>query len=44
MNLWGCNGRSNQNWTVAQDGTIRVLGKCLDVAGESKANGAKLQL
>jgi GH25 family lysozyme M1 (1,4-beta-N-acetylmuramidase) len=44
VNLWGCDGRTNQKWTVAQDGTIRVLGKCLDVAGESKANGAKLQL
>ena len=44
VNLWSCNGHPNQNWTVAQDGTVRVLGKCLDVAGESKANGAKLQL
>ena len=44
VDLWNCNGHANQQWTVAQDGTIRVLGKCLDVAGESKANGAKLQL
>ena len=44
VNLWGCDGRSNQNWTVAQDGTLRMLGKCLDVAGESKASGARLQL
>jgi hypothetical protein len=44
VNLWSCNGHTNQNWTVAQDGTLRVLGKCLDVAGESTSNGAKLQL
>jgi GH25 family lysozyme M1 (1,4-beta-N-acetylmuramidase) len=33
MTLWSCDGKSNQAWTVVQDGTIRVLGKCLAVSG-----------
>jgi GH25 family lysozyme M1 (1,4-beta-N-acetylmuramidase) len=33
VDLWSCNGKSNQSWTVAQDGTIRVLGKCLAESG-----------
>jgi GH25 family lysozyme M1 (1,4-beta-N-acetylmuramidase) len=44
VDLSSCTGRANQNWTVVPDGTIRVLGKCLDVAGESRSNGARLQL
>jgi GH25 family lysozyme M1 (1,4-beta-N-acetylmuramidase) len=44
VDLWNCNGHSNQQWTVVQDGTIRVLGKCLDVVGGNMVNGAKLQL
>lgn len=44
VDLWSCTGKPDQNWTVVQDGTIRVQGKCLDVTGESKANGARLQL
>lgn len=33
VDLWSCNGKSNQSWTVVQDGTIRVLGKCLAESG-----------
>jgi GH25 family lysozyme M1 (1,4-beta-N-acetylmuramidase) len=33
VDLWACNGGSNQKWTVVQDGTIRVLGKCLAESG-----------
>jgi len=33
VDLWSCNGASNQSWTVVQDGTIRVLGKCLATSG-----------
>ena len=28
-----CNGTAAQQWTMAADGTIRALGKCLDVSG-----------
>jgi GH25 family lysozyme M1 (1,4-beta-N-acetylmuramidase) len=44
VDLWSCTGKSNQSWTMAQDGTVRVLGKCLDAVGEGTANGTKLQL
>jgi hypothetical protein len=44
VDLSSCTGKSNQNWTVVPDGTIRTGGKCLDVVGGSTANGAKLQL
>ncbi|MEV6880092.1 RICIN domain-containing protein [Amycolatopsis sp. NPDC051128] len=33
-----------QQWTAGADGTIRALGKCLDVTGQSTADGAQLQL
>lgn len=36
--------RSAQRWTVGADGTVRALGKCLDVAGGSAADGAVVQL
>ncbi|TKA09296.1 hypothetical protein FCI23_23405 [Actinacidiphila oryziradicis] len=35
----GCNGTSAQSWTVGTDGTIRVLGKCLDVLAMRRAGG-----
>ena len=44
VNLWSCTGQSNQNWTMAADGTIRTLGKCLDAVGAGTANGTQLQL
>ena len=33
VQLYDCNGTAAQQWTVGTDGTIRALGKCLDVAG-----------
>jgi hypothetical protein len=44
VQLWTCNGSSAQTWTVGTDGTIRALGKCLDVASGSTADGAKVQI
>jgi GH25 family lysozyme M1 (1,4-beta-N-acetylmuramidase) len=44
IQLWSCTGKSNQSWTVVQDGTLRTGGKCLQTAGNSTASGAKLQL
>jgi GH25 family lysozyme M1 (1,4-beta-N-acetylmuramidase) len=41
---WSCTGKSNQRWTVVQDGTLRTGGKCLSTAGDSRSNGAKLVL
>ncbi|WP_030993863.1 RICIN domain-containing protein, partial [Streptomyces sp. NRRL WC-3744] len=44
VQLYDCNGTNAQQWTVGSDGTIRALGKCLDVTGNSTADGAKAQL
>ena len=35
VDLATCTGKSNQAWTAAQDGTIRVLGHCLESSGAS---------
>jgi GH25 family lysozyme M1 (1,4-beta-N-acetylmuramidase) len=35
IDLATCNGKTNQSWTAAQDGTIRVLGHCLESSGTS---------
>ena len=33
IDLAACTGKSNQSWTAAQDGSIRVLGLCLTASG-----------
>ena len=33
-----------QKWTVSGDGTLRALGKCLDVSEGGTADGTKVQL
>jgi hypothetical protein len=33
IDLATCTGRPNQTWTAVQDGTIRVLGRCLTASG-----------
>jgi hypothetical protein len=43
-NMWTCDGKSYQNWTIVQDGTIRVAGKCLDMAGAGSAVDTPVQL
>ncbi|KAB8194332.1 1,4-beta-xylanase [Nonomuraea phyllanthi] len=43
VNLWDCNGNSNQQWTLTSAGELRVYGnKCLDAGGSS--NGAVIQI
>ncbi|HEY2279115.1 MAG TPA: ricin-type beta-trefoil lectin domain protein, partial [Streptosporangiaceae bacterium] len=44
IQIWTCNGGTAQNWTVAQDGTLRVFGKCLDVTGGGTTSGTPVQL
>lgn len=44
IQIWACNGGAGQNWTYAQDGTLRINGKCLDAAGNGTKVGTKLQL
>jgi hypothetical protein len=40
----GCDGSDSEQWTMASDGTIRALGKCLEVNGDQAADGARVQL
>ncbi|MCL6673153.1 endo-1,4-beta-xylanase [Streptomyces panaciradicis] len=43
VQLWDCNGATNQQWTVTDAGELRVYGnKCLDAAGTG--NGTKVQI
>lgn len=44
--LWSCNGGANQSWSFPGDGTVRVLAKCLTVAGGTAGspNGTPIEL
>ncbi|WP_225639979.1 endo-1,4-beta-xylanase [Streptomyces werraensis] len=43
VQLYDCNGRTNQQWELTSSGELRVYGnKCLDAAGTG--NGAKVQI
>lgn len=42
--IWSCNGSSAQNWTVVQDGTLRIHGKCLDTVNGGTTGGTKAVL
>jgi Ricin-type beta-trefoil lectin domain len=35
IDIYGCNGTPSQAWTVEPDGTMQVIGMCLDVSGSS---------
>src|SRR3954449_9864304 len=43
--LWTCtSGNANQQWTLADNGSVQGRGKCLDIANNSTANGAVVHL
>ncbi|QFY07809.1 DUF1080 domain-containing protein [Nonomuraea phyllanthi] len=43
VQIWDCNGRSNQQWTSTSAGELRVYGgKCLDVNGAGTADGTSV--
>ncbi|WP_219822012.1 endo-1,4-beta-xylanase, partial [Streptomyces sp. Ru71] len=43
VQLWDCNGATNQQWTLTDTGELKVYGtKCLDAAGTG--NGTKVQI
>ncbi|MGC0313247.1 ricin-type beta-trefoil lectin domain protein [Kitasatospora acidiphila] len=44
VDIYGCNGTNAQSWTIGSDGTVRVLGKCLDVVGGGTTNGTKVDI
>ncbi|WP_030512661.1 RICIN domain-containing protein, partial [Microbispora rosea] len=43
VQLWDCNGQSNQQWTPTASGELRVYGnKCLDVNNAGTADGTNV--
>jgi predicted alpha-1,2-mannosidase len=44
VDIWGCDNTDAQSWTIAQDGTVRVLGKCLDAWDSGTTNGTVIDL
>jgi hypothetical protein len=42
--IYDCHGGANQKWEFAADGTLRSLGKCLDVTDANPNNGTLLQV
>ncbi|MFI7040497.1 ricin-type beta-trefoil lectin domain protein [Microbispora rosea] len=42
LNLWDCNGQTNQSWTYTSGKALQVYGnKCLDAEAAGTANGTK---
>ncbi|MEU8176500.1 ricin-type beta-trefoil lectin domain protein [Microbispora hainanensis] len=42
LNLWDCNGQTNQQWTYTSSRQLQVYGtKCLDAEGAGTANGTR---
>jgi hypothetical protein len=44
IQMWDCNGGSNQDWTIEPDGTLQVYGKCMDITGANYSNGTGIEL
>ncbi|MEU8271090.1 ricin-type beta-trefoil lectin domain protein [Sphaerisporangium sp. NPDC049002] len=45
VQIWDCNGQTNQRWTLTSAGELRVYGgKCLDLTGAGTADGTQVQI
>ncbi|MEU0298570.1 ricin-type beta-trefoil lectin domain protein [Streptomyces sp. NPDC006175] len=44
LTVWDCKERANQKWEFLNDGTVRSLGMCMDVAWGAKEDGTVIQL
>lgn len=45
LNIWDCNGGSNQQWTATASNQLIVYGnKCLDVPGHATSAGTRVQI
>ncbi|AKJ08855.1 alpha-L-arabinofuranosidase [Streptomyces incarnatus] len=45
VQLWDCQSYAeDQHWTHFADGSLRTLGRCLDIVGNGTADGAKVEL
>lgn len=43
IQLWDCHGDTSQQFSLGNDGTVRVLGGCLTPVGAGRDNGVKLE-
>ena len=44
IQLFGCDSGLAQDWEVANDGTLRTLGKCLDITNNGATSGSLVEL
>jgi hypothetical protein len=45
LQIWDCNGGSNQQWTYLSNGELQVYGsKCLDVPGHATTAGTRVEI
>jgi hypothetical protein len=47
IDIWSCNGGTNQEWIVGSDRTVRPIidtNKCLDLPNSQTANGTRVEL
>jgi len=45
LDIWDCNGGSNQQWSALSNGELQVYGnKCLDVPGGATTAGTKVEI
>jgi len=45
LEIWDCNGGSNQQWTSLSNGELQVYGnKCLDVPNNATAAGTRVDI
>ena len=44
IDIYACNGSGAQNWTSNSNGTLEVLGNCLDVTGNGTTSGTLVEL
>ncbi|WP_354638502.1 ricin-type beta-trefoil lectin domain protein [Kitasatospora camelliae] len=42
--IWDCAATPGQTWTAGNDGTLKALGRCLDVVGGGRDNGTPVRL
>ncbi|MFI8083478.1 ricin-type beta-trefoil lectin domain protein [Kitasatospora sp. NPDC086009] len=43
IQLWDCHGDTSQQFSLGNDGTVRVLGGCLTPVGAGRDNGVKME-
>lgn len=45
LQIWDCNGQTNQQWTALSNGELQVYGnKCLDVSNHATAAGTRVEI